>query len=254
VKIATWNVNSIKVRLPIVVEWLQTHAPDVLMLQEIKTLDFPKLEFEQLGYRCEFVGQKSYNGVATLAKKAGGDPVTMLAGDTEDDHARFLAVTIDGVRVINIYLPNGNPIGTEKFAYKLAWMQRLKTEIQSMLDAEIPFVIGGDFNVIPDDIDCSDPRLWRNDALAQPETRALWRSMLHLGTVDAFRALDPRPGQYTFWDYQAGAWRRNIGIRIDHFLTSPQITDRIAACEIDKAPRALEKASDHTPVVLTLRG
>jgi exodeoxyribonuclease-3 len=254
VKIATWNVNSIKVRLPIVVEWLQTHAPDVLMLQEIKTTDFPTLEFQQLGYRCEFVGQKSYNGVATLTKQAGADSVRMLAGDTADEHARFLAVTVDGVRVINIYLPNGNPIGTEKFAYKLAWMQRLKSEVQSMLEAEIPFVIGGDFNVIPDDIDCSDPKIWRNDALAQPETRALWRSMLHLGTVDAFRALDPRPGQYTFWDYQAGAWRRNIGIRIDHFLTSPQITDRIEACEIDKAPRALEKASDHTPVVLTLRG
>jgi exodeoxyribonuclease III len=252
-RIATWNVNSIKVRLPLVVEWLETNSPDVALLQEIKTLEFPTLEFERLGYRCEFVGQKSYNGVATLSKLDAGSPVKLLAGDAADEHARFLAVTIDGIRVINIYLPNGNPIGTEKFDYKLAWMRRLRAEILAMLEAEIPFVIGGDFNVIPADIDCSDPKLWKNDALAQPETRALWRSMLHLGTVDAFRALDTRPGQYTFWDYQAGAWRRNLGIRIDHFLTSPQITDRLVSCVIDKAPRALEKASDHTPVVLTLR-
>lgn len=252
ISLATWNVNSIKARLPIVRDWLSANQPDVALLQEIKTPDFPALEFESLGYRCLWVGQKAYNGVAILSKR----PIELcdraLPGDDGDEHARFISADVGGLHVINIYLPNGNPVGTEKFTYKLGWMDRLHAHLAKLMEAERPFVIGGDFNVIPEPVDCWDPRAWTSDALFQPESRSRYRALLNMGLTDALRAVDTRPHVYTFWDYQAGRWQRDQGIRIDHWLLSPEMADRIESCAADRGPRGLEKASDHTPVVLTL--
>ena len=251
--LATWNVNSIKARLPIVRDWMAANAPDVLLLQEIKTPEFPSFEFEALGYKSLFVGQKSYNGVAILSKLPMTPRETALPGADGDDHARFIAADIAGIHVINIYLPNGNPVGTEKFTYKLTWFDRLRRHVGMLMADERPFVIGGDFNVIPEEIDCYDPKAWVGDALFQPESRGHYRALLNLGLTDALRAVDPRPHVYTFWDYQAGRWQRDQGIRIDHWLLSPEIADRMEGCTVDRGPRGLERASDHTPVVLTLR-
>ena len=224
----------------------------MLLLQEIKTLEFPEMEFTSLGYRTAFVGQKSYNGVALLSKHPIHEVITALPGDPTDDHSRYIEATVDGYRVASIYLPNGNPVGTEKFPYKLAWMQRLRAHMADLLDLEMPVVLGGDYNVIPEPKDCYNPRAWEGDALYQPETRALFKSMLHLGYTDAFRALNEAPHCYSFWDYQAGRWQRDEGIRIDHFLLSPEAADRLQACTIDREPRGRERASDHTPVIVTL--
>jgi exodeoxyribonuclease-3 len=251
VKIATWNVNSVRARLPIVLGWLASETPDVLLLQELKTLEFPELEFASLGYRIAFVGQKSYNGVAILSRQPVTDIITALPGDPEDDHSRYIEATCEGIRLASIYLPNGNPVASEKFPYKLAWMDRLYSHMQSLLATEQPVVLGGDYNVIPEPEDCWDPRVWEGDALYRPESRALYRAFQHMGYTDAFRALHAEAHRYTFWDY-FGNWERDQGIRIDHFLLSPQAADRLVECTIDKAPRALEKPSDHTPVVLTL--
>ncbi len=252
-RLATWNVNSIKARLPIVRDWLAADGPEVLVLQEIKTMDFPAFEFEALGYKSLSVGQKSYNGVAILSKVPIELVDTALPDGEGDDHARFISADIEGLRVINIYLPNGNPLGTEKFSYKLSWMDRLHGHLAGLLEAEIPFAIGGDFNVIPEDIDCYDPRAWTGDALFQPESRGRYRALLNLGLTDALRTVNPSAHLYTFWDYQAGRWQRDQGIRIDHWLLSPEIADRLEGCTVDKAPRGLERASDHTPVILSLR-
>jgi exodeoxyribonuclease-3 len=253
IRLATWNVNSIKARLPIVRDWVAANGPEIVCLQEIKTVEFPNFEFEALGYHCLFVGQKSYNGVAILSKLPVKCAETALPEGDGDDHARFIAADIDGLHIINIYLPNGNPIGTEKFMYKLAWMDRLQRHLKKLLDAERPFVIGGDFNIIPEDIDCYDPRAWKDDALFQPESRGRYRALLNMGLTDALRAVNPNPHVYTFWDYQAGRWQRDQGIRIDHWLLCPEAADRLENCVVDKAPRGLERASDHTPVILTLR-
>ncbi len=253
VTLATWNVNSIKARLQIVRDWIAANTPDVICLQEIKTPEFPSFEFEAMGYRCLFVGQKSYNGVAILSRLPIAAAERELPDGAGDDHARFIAADIAGLHVINIYLPNGNPIGTDKFTYKLAWMDRLHRHLAALMDADRPFVIGGDFNIIPDDIDCYDPRAWVGDALFQPESRGRYRALINLGLTDALRAVNPKPHLYTFWDYQAGRWQRDQGIRIDHWLLSPEAADRLEGCVVDRAPRGLEKASDHTPVVLTLR-
>ncbi len=251
-RLATWNVNSIRARLPIARDWLAADGPEIVLLQEIKTPDFPNFEFEALGYKCLSVGQKSYNGVAILSKLPIEVAETALPGGDGDDHARFIAADIDGLHIVNIYLPNGNPIGTDKFTYKLAWLDRLQRHLAALMDAERPFVVGGDFNIIPEDIDCYDPRAWTGDALFQPESRARYRALLNLGLTDALRAVNPNPHVYTFWDYQAGRWQRDQGIRIDHWLLSPEAADRMEGCVVDRAPRGLEKASDHTPVVLTL--
>jgi exodeoxyribonuclease-3 len=251
-KIATWNVNSIKVRMPIVLDWLGVQQPDVLLLQEIKTLEFPEMEFTGLGYRTAFVGQKSYNGVALLSKHPIHDIITALPGDPADDHSRYIEATVEDYRVASIYLPNGNPVGTEKFPYKLAWMERLQAHMAALLDREMPVVLGGDYNVIPEPKDCYNPRAWEGDALYQPETRASFRAMLNLGYTDAFRALNEAPHCYSFWDYQAGRWQRDEGIRIDHFLLSPQAADLLQACVIDREPRGRPQPSDHTPVIVTL--
>lgn len=251
--IATWNVNSMKSRFTHVTKWLEEHKPDVLLLQEIKSTLFPSEEFEHLGYKAEFVGQKAYNGVATLSRHPIEVIGRRLSGDPSDTQARYLETNILGVRIINIYLPNGNPIGTEKFSYKLAWMDRLKRRLKALQKAEIPAVIAGDFNVIPEDIDCFSPKYWKNDALFQPEPRGRFRTYLEMGYIDAFRYFNKDPGQYTFWEYFRQMYDKNQGIRIDHFLVSPLLKKRMTGCMIDKEPRAKEKPSDHTPVILALK-
>ncbi len=239
--------------MPQVTAWLEQHRPDALLLQELKGLDFPAEVFEALGYRSAAVTQKTYNGVAVLARQPFETVRTALPGDAEDSHARFLETTLytdtGELRVVNIYLPNGNPIGTPKFEYKLAWMDRFLEQMAEWLVSPIPTVIGGDFNVIPEDIDCHKPASWTRDALFQPETRARYRRMLSLGYTDAFRALHPSAeGQFTYWDYFRNAFETNRGIRIDHFLLSPALAAKLERCEIDKGPRGGEKPSDHTPI------
>ena len=253
-KIATWNVNSIKVRLDAAIAWLQEAKPDVVALQEIKCQDenFPAEPFEALGYNCAVHGQKSYNGVAILSKRPIEDVTPRLPGGDGDDHSRYLEAVVTGekgtLRLASIYAPNGNPIGTEKFPYKLSWLERLRVHARDLLASEEPIALIGDYNIIPEDRDCYDPRAWMNDALFQPQSRAALRTIEHLGYTDAFRARNQAAGQYTFWDYQAGAWRKNLGIRIDHILLSPQGLDRLGACGIDKLMREGDKPSDHVPV------
>lgn len=254
--IATWNVNSVKARLPAVLDWLKSFSPDVVFLQEIKCqdADFPELEFRALGYEVAVHGQKTYNGVAILSKIGLSDVTRGLPGDAEDVQARYVEATVgSGLRVVALYLPNGNPVaegdGTSaKFAYKLAWMDRLNARAAELLRDGRPTVIGGDFNVIPTPIDCYDAALWAGDALMRPETRTRFSALLHQGWTDAVRAFNPDPGFYSFWDYQAGAWAKNHGLRIDFLLASPGAADALTAAGIDTAPRGKEKASDHTPV------
>jgi exodeoxyribonuclease III len=250
VKIATFNVNSIAVRLPILLAWLEQAKPDIVCLQEIKcpAADFPMLELKGLGYHVEAVGQRSYNGVALLSRAPAQDIVRALPGEPTDDQARFIEATVGDLRVASIYLPNGNPLGTDKFTYKLAWMRRLKAHAETLLEREIPFVLAGDYNVAPTDDDVYDPSAMLDDAICQPESRARFRALLNLGVTDAFRALHAEPHRFSFWDYQAGRWYRDEGLRIDHLLLSPQAADRLTAADIDKTPRGKDKASDHTPV------
>jgi exodeoxyribonuclease-3 len=249
-KIATWNVNSLKARLPNVLSWLEAAEPDVVCLQEIKcqTADFPELELKAVGYHAAVQGQKSYNGVALLSKEPARDVLVGLPGDPEDSQARYIEASFGDLRVASIYLPNGNPVETEKYPYKLAWMDRLRAHATRLLATEAPFVLAGDYNICPTDDDVYDPVGWREDALCRPESRAKFRALLNLGLTEAFRALHDEPHRYSFWDYQAGRWFRDEGLRIDHFLLSPQAADRLIACDIDKEPRGREKASDHTPV------
>lgn len=255
IKIATWNVNSVKARLANVTGWIAETRPDVVLLQETKceAHAFPRAAFEAIGYGAAVVGQKSYNGVALLARTPIEDVVERLPGDEDDPQARYVEATVAGLRVASLYLPNGNPVDTGKYPYKLAWMERLRAHARTLLEQEIPFVLGGDYNVIPAPEDVYDPAGWREDALFRHETRASFRTLLNLGLTEAFRTLHPDEAHaYTFWDYQAGAWPRDNGLRIDHFLLSPQAADRLVSCTIDRGPRGLEKASDHTPVVLEL--
>lgn len=257
-KIATWNINGVKARIENAVAWLGEASPDIVCLQEIKSVDeaFPAAEFERLGYNVATHGQKGFNGVALLSKLPFDEVHRGLPGDDADVQARFIegVFSVKGgvIRVVSLYLPNGNPIGTEKFDYKLAWMRRLEAFAAERLALEEPIVLAGDYNVIPDDKDCHDPRMWANDALFQPESRMAYRALQNLGYTDAFRAVDDSAKRYTFWDYQAGAWQKNWGIRIDHLLLSPQAADRLAACEIRSEVRAWEKPSDHVPVVAHL--
>lgn len=250
-KIATWNVNSIKARTAHVQRWIAANQPDILCLQELKGLEFPHDAFPDLTIRA--VGQKAYNGVAILSRTSFDVILDKLPGDDADEQARYLEIDVNGVRVINIYLPNGNPTPGDKYDYKLKWMERLYQRAVQLRNDDVPFLITGDFNVIPEERDCWDPAVWADDALFRIETRQAWRKLLNLGLTDAFRALNQNAHQYTFWDYQAGCWPKDLGIRIDHFLLSPRITDRLQNCTIDKLPRGEESPSDHTPVILTLR-
>ncbi|MDG2319522.1 MAG: exodeoxyribonuclease III [Rhodospirillaceae bacterium] len=251
IKIATWNVNSIKARLPNALAWLKEFAPDVVLLQEIKTVDegFPRMEIEDLGYNIETHGQKTYNGVAILSKSPIEDVSRGLPGDDTDEQARYIEGTAFGnLRVASVYLPNGNPIDTEKFPYKLGWMDRLYSHVQTSLEDEESIILGGDYNVIPNDDDVYDPNAVAGDALTQPESRARFQAIKNLGLTDALRSFNHAPHQYSYWDYQRGAWQKDNGLLIDHLLLTPQAADRLTDAGIDKDPRGKEKASDHTPV------
>jgi exodeoxyribonuclease-3 len=255
-KIATWNVNSVKARLPRVLEWLAEFQPDVALLQEIKCVDeaFPTLEIGDAGYNVATAGQKSYNGVAILSKHPIEVERTALPGDDDDEQARYIEAFIKDVRVASIYLPNGNPTRNEdgsdhdKFTYKLGWMDRLRQHAAQLLETEDAFVLGGDYNICPTDGDVYNPEGFADDALCRPESRGRFRAIVNLGLTNAFRVYDRTPGRYSYWDYQAGAWQKDNGLLIDHLLLSPQAADRLQGAGIDRTPRAKEKASDHTPV------
>ena len=259
-KIATWNVNSIKARLENALAWLKQDDPDIACLQELKCEDhaFPASAFEEMGYNVITHGQKSYNGVAILSKTRPEDVRRGLDGEEEDAQARYIEAVFPSasgmVRVASIYLPNGNPAGTDKFTYKLRWMDRLTAHARKLLTLEEPLVLAGDYNVIPTPLDAKTPEAWTGDALFLPESRAKFRSLVNLGFTDAIRQVHgDAPGLYTFWDYQAGAWQRNNGIRIDHVLLSPQAADRLTGARIEREVRTQERPSDHVPVVIDLR-
>ena len=255
-RIASFNINGIKARLPRLLEWLAETRPAVACLQEIKTQDegFPAAEFEAIGYHAIWHGQKGFNGVAILSD--GVAPVEVqrgLSGDPTDEHSRYLEADVFGMRVACIYLPNGNPHPGPKFDYKLAWMERLRKRMRELLDAEIPAVVMGDYNVVPEDKDVWSPAAMASDALMQSQSRDAYARLLNDGWTDAIDLLNPRGGVWTFWDYQAGAWQRDHGFRIDHALLSPALADRLSAGGVDKEHRGREKASDHAPMWVELR-
>ncbi len=257
-KIATFNINGIKARISALSDWLAEARPDTVILQEIKSQDdaFPRSHFEDLGYQVVTHGQKSFNGVAILSRLPLEDVTTRLPGDAEDEQARWVEATVIGdkeaVRICGLYLPNGNPTPGPKYDYKLAWMDRLEARARELLAEEMPVLMAGDYNVIPQAEDAAKPDSWREDALFRPETRAAFRRIQNLGFTEAFRARVAGPGHYSFWDYQAGAWERNNGIRIDHFLLSPACADLMTDCQIDTAVRGRTKPSDHVPVWVEL--
>ncbi|KZY51070.1 exodeoxyribonuclease III [Sulfitobacter sp. KE29] len=257
-KIASFNINGIKARAAALPEWLDEAQPDVVVLQEIKSVDeaFPREMLEERGYNVETHGQKSFNGVAILSKLPLEDVTRGLPGDDADDQARWIEATVVGddmaLRVCGLYLPNGNPAPGPKYDYKLAWMARLQARAEALLAEETPFLMAGDYNIIPQAEDAAKPDSWREDALFRPESRAAWRRLVNLGLTDAFRARTQGPGHYSFWDYQAGAWNRNNGIRIDHFLLSPTVADRLRECQIDRDVRGRDKPSDHVPIWVEL--
>ncbi len=257
-KIATFNINGIKARHPALCEWLDEAQPDVALLQEIKSVDegFPRELFEDRGYNVETHGQKGFNGVAILSKLPLEDVTRGLPGDDTDEQARWIEATVTGntgaLRICGLYLPNGNPVPGPKYDYKLAWMKRLQARAKQLLLQEEPALMAGDFNIIPQDEDAARPEVWQEDALARPESRRAWRELVNLGFTEAFRARNQAAGHYSFWDYQAGAWDRNDGIRIDHFLLTPQAADHLRDCQIDKDIRNRPKPSDHVPVWIEL--
>jgi exodeoxyribonuclease III len=257
-RIATWNINGVKARIDNLLTWLREASPDVVCLQEIKTVDegFPTLEIGSLGYNAEVHGQKGFHGVAILSKHRLDDVSRGLPGGEDDVQSRFLSALVSmpegAVRVASAYMPNGNPIGSEKFDYKLGWLERLQDWTRSELRNEEPLVVAGDYNIIPTPLDAKYPENWVTDALYTPEARAAFRRFSALGLTDAVRAVHPGGGIYTFWDYQAGAWQKNNGIRIDHLLLSPEATDRLVSAGIDRHVRAWEKPSDHVPVWIEL--
>ena len=253
-KIATWNVNSLKVRLPQVIDWLQTQTPDVLCLQELKMENaaFPEQTLRDAGYHAYFNGQKTYNGVAILSRL----PVTDVHHDIpgyDDPQKRIIAATIDGIRVICAYFPNGQAVGSDKFAYKLQWLAALTGWIRQCLTESLPLVLTGDFNIAPANEDVS-PQWTENSILVSPQERQAFQDLIDSGLIDAFRLFPQEAGSFSWWDYRMGAFRRNFGLRIDHILVSHGLQARCAACHIDKTPRGLERPSDHAPVILTLSG
>jgi exodeoxyribonuclease-3 len=254
VKLASFNINGIAARLPRLLEWLEEAKPDLVGLQEIKCEDarFPRAEFETRGWVVETHGQKGFNGVALLSRLPLADVVRSLPGDPDDAQARYIEATVGGIRFACLYLPNGNPQPGPKFAYKLAWMERLEARARELLATEAPVVLAGDWNVCPTDADVARPDLMAEDALCRPESRAAFRRTLAQGWTEAIRARFPNETLYTFWDYQAGAWAKNWGLRIDHLLLSPAAADRMVEAGIDRDIRAREKASDHVPVWVEL--
>jgi exodeoxyribonuclease-3 len=257
-RVATWNVNSVRLRLDNIAAWLAERSPDIVCLQEIKCVNeaFPREAFERLGYNVAVHGQKGFNGVALLSKPPFDEVASGLIGDDSDVQARFLEALVstkNGVlRVVSLYLPNGNPTGTNKYFYKLKWMERLIAFSLERLKLEEPFLLAGDFNVIPAAADAKNPAAWTGDALFLPETREKFRTLTNLGLTDAIRAVSDSEALYTFWDYQAGAWARDHGIRIDHIMLSPQAADRLIDAGIDRHVRGWDKPSDHVPVFADL--
>ncbi len=257
--VATWNVNSIKQREAACVQWIRQAAPAIVCLQELKcsTEGFPRSTFEDLGYNCAVLGQKSFNGVAILSKFPIDETITGLPGGNGDEQSRYIEAVISlpggtAIRVSSIYAPNGNPAPSPKLDYKLEWFARLKAHAKTLLAYEEPLVLAGDYNIIPRPQDVYNPASWAEDALFRLESRQAFRRVLNLGLTDAVMACDDSGSQYTFWDYQAGAWQKNLGLRIDHILLSPQALARLRCAEIDRRPRAWDKPSDHTPVLATL--
>ena len=252
-RIATWNINGVKARLGLLLLWLEQHKPDIVCVQEIKSVDeaFPRAEIEALGYNIETFGQKSWNGVAIFSRVRFDEVSRGLPGDDADDQARLIegVFSVDGgaIRVCNIYLPNGNPVDTEKFTYKLGWMDRLNEFVEQRLALEEPFILLGDFNLIPADVDAKRPDAWRNDALFRPESLERWRTLCNLGLTDAVRAVTSE-ASYTFWDFKTFGWDRDDGIRIDHLLLSPQAADRLQNVVVHREVRGMDKPSDHVPV------
>ena len=252
-KIASWNVNSIKARHEHVLRWIDSIKPDILFIQELKGIEenFPKSDFGDRGYHLAINAQKTYNGVAIASKY----PINVLSDSIldGDDQARFLEVEIENIRMMNCYMPNGNPVDSEKYPYKINWSNSLIKKINLLYKKDISFLIGGDFNIIPTINDVHDPIKWEGDALFRPESRALYRTMHNIGLYDAYRIKHPYETDcYTFWDYQGGAWPQNKGIRIDHFLLTPDLADQLKSCDIDREPRGWDKASDHTPIIIEL--
>jgi exodeoxyribonuclease-3 len=256
VKLATWNVNSLRVRLPRLTAWLGAHAPDVLCLQETKVEDalFPAAELAALGYHAAFVGQRTYNGVAILARAPLTDVAIGLGDDEPDDQARLIAATVaGGVRVVCVYVPNGSAVGTDKYVYKLRWLERLRAYFaRHGARADAPWILCGDMNVAPDDRDVYDPARWGDDVLCSQPERAGLRAAIDWGMADAFRHLEPAGGHYSWWDYRGVAFFRNQGLRIDHIYATPPVLARVRACSIDRAERKGAQPSDHAPVLLEL--
>ena len=256
-KIATFNINGITARLEALKLWLEEAQPDVACLQETKKIDadFPREVFEGMGYRVELHGMKSFNGVAILSKLPLEDVTRRLPGNDADEQTRWIEATVMGrrpIRVTSLYLPNGNPAPGPKYDNKLYWMERMRTRVADLLTTEEPLVFCGDYNIIPQPEDAANPKDWLTDALYLPESRAAYQRIVNLGLTEAYRTRDPRPGQYTFWDFQRGAWERNNGIRIDHHLLSPQAADLLMDAGIDKAVRGRDKPSDHVPAWIEL--
>jgi exodeoxyribonuclease III len=252
VRIATWNVNSLRVRLPQLLEWLRATAPDVVALQETKLTDeaFPAAELLAAGYRSVWSGQKTYNGVAILAHAEPGEVLRDMPG-YDDPQRRVLAVTLSGVRLINLYVPNGQSVGSDKYLYKLGWLRALRNWLHQEIAAHQRLIVLGDFNIAPEDRDVHDPAAWVGSVLVSPEEREALQAALNLGLVDVFRRFEQPPRSYSWWDYRAGAFQRNNGLRIDLLLATPALAERCTACTIDREPRRVAQASDHTPVVGT---
>jgi exodeoxyribonuclease-3 len=256
VRIATWNVNSLRVRLPQLLEWLAASAPDVVALQETKLTDdaFPADELRAAGYHCVYSGQKTYNGVATLARTELGTELLDVLRDIpgyDDPQRRVLAASVAGVRVINLYVPNGQSVDSDKYHYKLGWLRALRSWLRQELAAHPQLVVLGDFNIAPEDRDVHDPAAWVGSVHVSPEERAALQATLELGLVDVFRKFEQPPQSFSWWDYRAGSFRRNHGLRIDLLLASQPLAERCTACDIDREPRRVERASDHTPVIAT---
>jgi exodeoxyribonuclease-3 len=258
-KIATWNINGMRARVESAAAWIKETQPDIVCLQELKCEDaaFPQDVFADLGYNIAVNGQKSFNGVALLSKLPLEDVSRGLTGDDGDTQARFIEGVVSAgggaVRIVSLYLPNGNPPGSDRFLYKLAWIERLAGYASARLAEEEAFVLAGDFNIIPENADARFPDNWRRVALFQPESRVGYRRLINLGLTDAVRACEAGPGPFTFWDYQAGAWQKDNGIRIDHVLLSPRATDRLVSATVDKRTRQWDKPSDHVPVIVEIR-
>ena len=257
-KIATWNINGVKARIDNLVAWLEECQPDVACLQELKSIDegVPRERLEEMGYHVETHGQKGFNGVAILSKQSPDEVNRGLPGDDSDEQSRFIEAVFSTdkgvVRVACLYLPNGNPVDTEKYPYKLRWMERLQAFAADRLALEEPLVLAGDYNVIPEPVDCHDPKVWEGDALFLPQTRQAFRKLENLGFTDALRSVNDKPETYTFWDYQAGAWQKNNGIRIDHLMLSPEAASKLKSAYVEPHVRAWEKPSDHVPVIIEL--